>query len=372
MSGPLYPLPADTQVAGAGNPPGDVNKIVDVFNHSALQRVFYVDQYGADPTGASLSDTAFTNAYSAAAAAVQAHGGAMIAYGPGYYQHSVNTVATTDSRIGIRGAGRQATNLFTTGNTGTLLKATSATGPSPQGSAPVTGLTCYGVPAGAGVTGIQYGDRYGGTLTDVSSTGFGGAGSMGFHFYDSTGLSEGSFIAVMADQNADDFVFEGSGIGGTGSFDYCNIFLHVTASTAGGQSGTAMKVINGMQLNGTLLRLAGNASATTGLTKTVLQVGASTSDTAYMQACTLIVNVEADTSVGTVYDVVLQGTSANTGIIHCNGTMMFQSTSGTYSIGSVSGSSVFTTAGFLHGPLFSGHGTLTAVGTGGAFSTYSG
>lgn len=370
---PTFALPPDTRALGTGNPAADMDAVVDVLN-SRHRNLFFLNDYGADPTGVALSDTAWTGCYTDAAAAVQAHGGSVIVLGAGLYKFSVNTVAITDSRVGLRGQGRQATTLFTTGNTGVVVKVTGATGPTPQGCSPVTGFTVYGIPAGAGVTGVEYGNRYGGTLTDVSVTGLSGAGSRGFWFHDGAGLSEGSFIAVLADQNADDFVFEGSGISGTGSFDYSHIVLHVVSTTVGGQSGTAMKVINGMQLSGCFIELMGNVSATTGLTKTVLQVGASTSDTAFIQACTFMVNVEADTSAGTVKDVLLQGTSANTGIIHCNGMMMFQDTSGTYTAGAVTSPAVFTTAGFIHLPLFTlgAHGTLTAIGTGGSFATYAG
>ena len=357
---PTYNLPPDTRAVGTGNPPADMNSVVDVLNHSTLQRLFYIDQYGADPAGVALSDTAWTNCYADALAAVQTHGGAMVVFGAGYYKFSVNTVAIADTRVGLRGQGRQATNIWTAGNTGSLVKITGTAGPFPQGSAPVGGFTTWGGNAGAGVAGLEYGDRYGGTLTDVSSTAFQGAGGMGFWFHDATALSEGSYIQVLADQNTDDFVFQGNA--STGSFDYSHIILKTVSTTAGGVSGACLKVIGHMQLNGCYLQLSGNISATTGLTKTCLVIGNSGTDVSCIIGSQLNIMVEADTSAGTVVDATIQGASGF-GISACNGVVYFQNISGTYTAGSVTAPAVFRCAGYLSGPLFSGHGTLTALGT---------
>lgn len=364
---PTFALPPDTRAIGTVNPPADMNAVVDVLN-GRHHNMFYLDNYGADPTGASLSDTAFTSCYSDAAASVLTHSGAMIIASAGTYAFSVNTFVISDCRIGFRGAGRYATTFTTTGNTGTLLRFSAATGGA-NSAAPVSGFTAYGWGAGAAVNGVQYGDRLNGSLTDVTVTGFGGAGSRGFWFNDTTGLSEGSFLVCNADQNTVNYDFDGAG-----SFDYSHMFLHLVATTAGGNSAVGLRMVNAMHSNGSVIHLTGNASATTGLTTTVLQVGASTSDTCHIQGTVLNVMVEADTSVGTVKDVLIQGATANAGIIHCNGIMFFQNSSGTYAAGSVAGSAVFTTAGFILLPLqaVGGHGTLTAIGTGGAFSTYSG
>jgi hypothetical protein len=332
-------------------------------------RTFYIDAYGADPTGAALSDAAWTACYADALAAVQAHGGSMIVFGPGWYKFSVGTIAIADTRVGIRGAGKVATYIWTAGNTGTLVKVAGTTGPTPQGAAPVTGFALYGWNAGNAVNGLEYGDRYGGTLTDVSSSGFNGTSSRGFWFHDATALSEKSFIAVDANQNTDDYVFEGNA--STGSFDYSHIVLGVVASTAGGSSGAALKVIGHMQVNGCYLQLSGNISATAGLTKTCLVVGNSGTDVSIIAGSQLMIHVEADTSAGTVKDATIQGASGF-GIGQCNGIVHFENASGTYTAGSVTAPAVFRCAGYLSGPLFSSHGTLTALGTGSQLFTYVG
>lgn len=332
-------------------------------------RVFYLDAYGADPTGAALSDAAWTACYADAAASVQAQSGAVIALGAGTYKFSVSTVHISDTRIGLRGAGRVATNITTTGSTGDLLRFSGATGGNAS-AAPVGGFNVYGWTAGAAVNGVRYGDRFRGTLTDVSVRGLGGAGSRGYWFNDTAGLSEGSFVQVAADQNAVNYCFQGYGTGG--SFDYSHFFLHSVTSTAGGNDAVAMQVLDGMQMYGSLIHLAGNISATTGRTATVLQVGSGTSDTARIQAATLVLAVEADTSAGTCKDMLIQGASANAGIIHCTGQLVFLNASGSYTAGSVTAPAVVTCAGYLLGPLFSSHGTLTALGTGSTLFTYAG
>ncbi len=70
-------------------------------------------------------------------------------------------------------------------------------------------------------------------------------------------------------------------------------------------------------------------------------------------------------------DATIQGASGF-GIDKCNGVIYFQNVSGTYSIGSVTSPAVFRAAGYLNGPLFSGHGTLTALRTGSQLFTYVG
>lgn len=366
---PTWNLPPDTRVVGSGNPPADMNAVVDVLNHSVFQREFWIDQYGADPTGTNLSDSAWTACYADAAAAVQTLSGAVVVFGAGTYKFSMGVISVNDPRIGLRGQGRRATVITTTGSSGSLVKVTGTAASTPPGAAPVTGFTAYGWNAGNSSVGVEYGDRYGGTITDVSSVGFGGTSSMGFWFHDASTLSEGSHINVLADQNTDDFVFQGNA--SSGSFDYSHIILKCVGSTQGGSSGAVLKIIQHMQLNGSYIQLSGNISATTGLTKTCIVIGNSGSDVSCIVGAQLNILVEADTSAGTVVDATIQGASGF-GIDKCNGVIYFQNISGTYTAGSVTSPAVFRCAGYLAGPLFSGHGTLTALGTGSQLFTYVG
>ena len=113
---------------------------------AAPANVFNLDDFGADPTGATLSDSAWMACYAAAAAAEQAHSGAVVVAGAGFYQFSPGAVAVTDGRIGLTGQGRAATTFFTTGSGGTLIaitygaNATSLVSPL-RGFSPRTGGT---------------------------------------------------------------------------------------------------------------------------------------------------------------------------------------------------------------------------------------
>ena len=362
-----YNLPPDTRAVGTGNPPADMNAVVDVLNHSVYQRIFYIDQYGADPTGATSSDTAWTNCYSDATAALQTHGGAMIVFGAGFYKFSVNTVSITDYRIGMRGQGRAATTISTTGSSGSIVKITGLSGTN--SSAPISGFTAYGWNGGSGVNGIEYGNRLNGCMYDVVAT---GCQSRGFWFHDTTGISEGTYAVLNADQNLVNYDFD-RGNNAQGSFDYSHFYLHSVTSEVQGNNAIAMRVINKMILYGCDIHLGGNiSSSNVADAVTAIQVGSSTSDTAYIQASHLNVALETDASTGTVTDMTITGAS-NSGIIKCNGTMVFLNAGGTFTAGSVGGSSVVQCWGYLSGPLFSSHGTLTSLGTAAAgLSTYSG
>lgn len=356
----------DTTMAASGT---DKNLLVGALRGA---KIFYLDDYGADPSGVSSSDTAFTNCYTDAVAALLTHSGAMIVLGAGTYLFSVNKVAVKDSRIGFIGQGKAATMINTTGNMGTMLQFNALSGGPGHSAAPIGYFTAYGWNAGNSVNGVEYGDRGNGFLVDVTATGFGGTSSRGFWFHDTTGLSEGSYMVLNADQNTINYDFDTSG-GGVGSFDYSTFFLHLVATTAGGSSAIGLRFSAGQHCYGGRIHLAGNASATTGLTTTVVQVGTSTTDTARIQATNLQVAVEADTSAGTVKDLVVQG-GANSGILQCHGEMAFLNAGGTYTAGSVGATGCAVKGwGYFTGPLFSGHGTLTALGGAGCgLYTYSG
>jgi hypothetical protein len=336
---------------------------------------FWLDDYGADPTGAALSDTAWTAAYAAATAALQTHGGAMVVLGCGQYRFSVNTVSVTDSRIGLAGQGRVATTIYTTGSSGVLVSCTGATANSSQGAAPVSGFNAYGGLAGAGVAGVLYGDRLNGCLTDVSASLFGGAGGRGFWFRDNTALSEGSFIVVSADNSTVCFDFDQvTPQAAGGSFDYSHIYLHLGLSTAGsGVSSTGLRFQNGMHCFGSSLQMSGNVRASTGLTATVIQVGNSITDVSHISDTNLNVVVEADPGAGTVNDVLIQGADAFKGIIKCHGQIAFPPFGGTVTAGTITSPAKILMWGYFNSPVFSSHGTLTAIGAlGTGLAEYSG
>ncbi len=368
---PTFALPPNTRSSGTADPPGDMNAVVNVLN-SRLDNVFFINDYGADNTGTALSDTAWTACYADATAALATNSGALVRFGPGRYRFSVNTVSVTDQRIGLTGAGKAATFIYTTGSSGTIVSVTSGTGGG-NACAPVSGFSVNGGSGGAGLTGMMYGDRPNGMLTDVTVSGCGGAGARGFWFHDNVNLSEGSFVVVNSEQNTVCFDFDKQNSGGLGSWDYSHFFLHMVCSTGGpGVSVTGLRISNGTHIYGGVVHLCGNIlSNNAAFTATCIAVGNSTTDTAHLNSGQLNVAVECDQSTGSVFDMVVQGASGY-GIIKQSGSLVFPNFGGTYSAGSVSAAAAITCSGYLSGPLFSSHGTLTALGTGSTLFTYVG
>jgi hypothetical protein len=369
-----YNLPPNTRAVGTVNPGPDMDAVVDVLNHSVYQRVFYLDQYGADPTGVATSDAAWTACYTDAAAALQTNAGAMIVLGCGQYRFSVNTVSVTDYRIGLRGQGKPATTIYTTGNTGTLVNVTGAGGGS-QGSAPVTGFNLYGWSAGAGVVGMRYGDRLNGTMTDVSASGFTGTGGKGFWFQDTTGNnSEGSVFALASDNNTVCYDFDAVTPASGASVDYSDIYLHLgLTTTTTGVNAVGVRFQNGMHCYGSRLQISGNVRSVSPLVATVLQVGNSVTDTSHISRTNLHVSVEADSGTGTINDVLIQGVDSSKGIGVCYGEFIIPGFGGTVTAGSITSPAVCTMWGNFNAPIFTSHGTKTDLGTAAAgLSTYSG
>lgn len=371
---PTYNLPPDTRATGTGSPAADMDSVVDVLNHTALQRIFYLDQYGADPTGVATSDAAWAACYSDALSAVQAEtangtGGAMIILGCGRYRFSVNTVVINDPRIGFAGQGRWATGISTTGSTGDILNFSNTASVGFQ-SAPVHGFGVYGWSAGAAVNGVHYGDRPNGCMTDVAVYGLTGTGCRGFWFHDAHGtLSEGSFFVLHADQNTVNYDFDGGG-GGTTSFDYSHMFLHSVTKT-NGSNVIALRFTGGQHCYGSSIHLAGNiVSNNASFTATGVQVGTSGTDASRINASFLQVSLECGAATGTVTDVVVN-TAAGKGINNCSGTMNFLAAPSSFTAGSVTGGTL-TCAGYVNGPLFAGHGSFSIGSNGATFSVYSG
>ena len=304
---PTFALPPDTRAIGTANPPADMNAVVDVLN-GRHHNMFYLDNYGADPTGASLSDTAFTSCYSDAAASVLTHAGAMITASAGTYAFSVNTFVISDCRIGFRGAGRYATALHTTGNTGTLLRFSAATGGA-NSAAPVSGFTAYGWGAGAAVNGVQYG----GPAERVA---------------DRRHRSPGSAARAAGVSGS---TTHGPVRGQLPGLQRRPEHPSTTTSTAPGASTTPTCSSTGRDDGGreqrggpadgqrhALQRLRhppgpGTPPRPTGLTTTVLQVGASTSDTCHIQGARPERHGRGGHQRRDVKDVLIQGATPTRG-----------------------------------------------------------
>jgi hypothetical protein len=369
----ILPLPPANRAYGSPDPANDMNAVLNTLG-SRFGNEFHINDYGADPTGATLSDSAWANCYADATASLQANSGALIMLGGGQYKFTTNTVAITDPRIGLMGQGRVSTTIFTNSTGGILVSVTGPVGGS-QGCAPVSGFNLWGWPAGPGTTGLRYGDRLNGYL-ECSVSGFGGTGARGIWFQDNLFNSEGTFAVCAVDNctvcyDFDQVTPQQSG----GSFDYSELFLHCGVTCVPvGASATGLRMINGMHSGGSKIHLAGNIrSESASFTATAVQIGNSSTDTAHIgNGSTLNFSMECDNSTGTVNDLVIQGT-ANGGINKSNGVMWFPNFGGSYTAGSVTGGATVTMWGYFVGPLFTSHGTLTTLGSASAgLSTYVG
>jgi hypothetical protein len=369
VPGVFLPVVDPNDLVTTPNGPAGSNKQLRLSQLPLVFRVFPVDAYGADPTGATLSDSAFTAAYAAAAASIIPSvsggptAGAVVVYGPGVYKHSVNVVKISDPRIGLRGAGKMSTMMYTTGSTGDLVYATD-TSPGRAGvtdAAPVGGFSLFGWDAGANTNGLHYGDRPGGTITDITVSGFIATGSSNYLFRnDNGGLSEGTFAVLDSQQGTVGYNFDGSSA--NGSFDYGTWLLHGVSTTIGGAS-VMFQMMNQAHMFGGQFALRGNIqSANAGVNATAMKFGVNTSDTARLVANSITIALECDASTGTVNDIVATGTSS-AGLQLCHGIFTFLNSTGSFTAGSVGGSALISGSGMWSGPLFSSLGTKTALGT---------
>ena len=113
--------------------------LANINGQPRISDTFYVNDYGADPTGATFSDTAFTAAANAANAARAAGVNAVdILLGVGTYKLNIGNFATTYPRVDVLGPGQEAcvVNLYDSGGAGIGLSLTNpgwaATGPNNQ------------------------------------------------------------------------------------------------------------------------------------------------------------------------------------------------------------------------------------------------
>lgn len=339
-----------------------IQQVVTAGDFAGLQlRCVYIDDFGADPTGVTASDSAWTAAYAAAQAIVETLAGSslttgcLIILGPGIYTFSVGTVATTDARIGLVGQGNAVTAIRTTGSSGTLVSMRGGSEPGTTSGAPVGGFTLYGWDAGNDVNGILYSDRNYGTLFDIYANGFSGSGSRGFYFdqANSGGIEGVDAWGLCAKTCTYGFHWDGNG-STTGSFDYSRWNIHVVGC------GTSLYLTNHANAWGSDITVHGNCGSSTFATSTLLAIGASGTDTSYINNCRLHIAVEADSGSTTLTDVVIQGAS-NTGIWECYGTISLLTVSGTWTAGSIGASSRFTFMGPMEGsPLLCGASSGTS------------
>lgn len=122
---------------------------------------FPVNDFGADPTGAADSTTAFTTAYTQAQNAINlGAAGVYVTMGPGTYKVTAGNCVASDPRIGLRGAGAQITQVNAYGSGDAFYHYTSSFSTANGGSmgCPIEGLTIDGTNTTGASTGLHVQD----------------------------------------------------------------------------------------------------------------------------------------------------------------------------------------------------------------------
>jgi hypothetical protein len=121
-----YSLPPDTRAVGTGNPPADMNAVVDALTATgaAFNVLNSAFAGGADPTGVSDS----TAAFQAAITAAQAVGGTVVVPA-GTYKGGASSLSIPSAPFRFTGAGRTGTVINWSGNT--MFNNTAANLPAP-------------------------------------------------------------------------------------------------------------------------------------------------------------------------------------------------------------------------------------------------
>lgn len=258
--------------------PEDLNAISAAVNAigdaSSNVTTYLIDDFGADPTGATPSDAAI-----AAAISVLGDNPGILEFGPGIYQYSNDLVRGLPGQ-GIKGAGIGATILDYHG-AGDAVRAWDSTvptdGSTPPGKAgPITGISIWGWNnANANTNGLHIGDLDSIHL-DVDIQGFNRSGCRGFWGENVYSWSERAWIQCSVEQCTDAYIFEtnASHPGGRSSWDYSWYFLSL--SVAANQNGVTFK--NNVDAFGVMFSLVGNVAPGATNAGVVLTVGTTSDD----------------------------------------------------------------------------------------------
>lgn len=256
---------------------------------------YFVDEYGADPTGVHSSDSAVADALAEMGTAP-----GILVFGVGNYR--LSQTITLSGNQGAVGQGIEFTTLewVGTGQCIELHDAVTVYPPSKTGL--IQGMKISGLGAGAGSAGIEAGDIYNLRIRDVWICDFVAAGSIGLHMLNAKQLSERAQVVATIDNCATQVVFEHSETGDP-SFSYSDWDFEIKAFA--NQNGVVIR--NGIMTH-SRLSIRGNCfnadtsggfgtrdgtmTAAGSNTGVALTVGETDTDTARIQACELFIGLE--------------------------------------------------------------------------------
>jgi hypothetical protein len=213
-----FTLPPDTRAVGTGNPPADMNNVVDALTAQGATFNVLNAAYsgGADPTGA--ADCA--SAIQAAVNAMPASGG--VIYFPAGTYKVASTVTISKPGVYLAGAGMLATVINYTGSGDCIrMYATTLTTPGGVYGGGIKGLMIDGTSASAGACGAHLGDIFR-LEVDFGVRAFQGTGSKGCWFDNNYQWTEQILGRVFAEACTSHVIFDNSANtsgSATGSFD---------------------------------------------------------------------------------------------------------------------------------------------------------
>lgn len=253
-------------------------------------RLFYVDAFGADPTGATDSTAAF------AAAQAAAGGGAyqLVLSAGTYVLGTSQDLGVFGRGQGMTGQGRAVTTLSYRGNGTCVAAYDSSFSSSLSNGGRFSGFTIDGSSAGASAVGMSWGNLMMARCHDIKVANFTGASAVGLKFKNGTTQvnwsEEAEWTAINVNNNTVNVLFD------TGSFDY-SLFQFVILCSPG-QDGVRLQ--NDASLEGCRLEVRGNFTAGAGNTGAVFALDrGNASGTSRIDGCQMYVNVECDGATGT-------------------------------------------------------------------------
>ncbi|QBC87402.1 hypothetical protein [Mycobacterium avium] len=262
---------------------------------AAAAKTYFVDDYGADPTGATSSDAAVA----AAMAAMGASPG-ILAFGPGTYRLS-ETMTFTHGDQGVIGQGIPVTTLNWVGTGDCIRMYDPTTGTFPSKTGLIAGFKIQGYNAGANSTGIHVGDTYNLRIRDLWITDFVANGSIGALFDNTVTITERARVEITIDNCSTAVVFQVEDPE-TPSFDYSDwdFIINCFANQNGVVIKGSAQIIHGSLrirgdcyntvMNGPYQPESGWSAASTN-TGVLLTVGTG-SGTPYLEQVNLVVAVE--------------------------------------------------------------------------------
>jgi hypothetical protein len=294
----------------------------------------YVDTYGADPTGATDSTSAFV-----AAQAAGGSGAYQLVLGVGtYVLGTTSDMNTFGPNQGMIGQGSTVT-MITYKGSATCVNIYQTPFNSSSNGGSFGGYSISGTGAGSTAIAMSWGNMQGARCHDITIESFGGASAIGLQFKNvgSSWSEQAEWTAIKLIQNTVNILFD------TGSYDY-SLYQFLIVANAG-QDGVRMQ--NNCSLEGCRFELRGNFYTGTGNTAAVFAIDrGNSSGQSRIDGAQVFVNVETDGGTGVGhYTILMNGGSSSqfTG----TGVLEFHDITGSFQGYTNTGGAQFGFSGFI-------------------------